>query len=150
MGRWIARHRSGAPGRKQVRPTAHKVAHWFFARWPHLPRHATAPLSRVLAHPIHRQAYTLVRQFRTMLMHHRATALPAWLHAAETSGIPELVSFAKGIRDDEAAVLAGIRSLWSQGVVEGLHNKIKRWKRIMYGRGGFDLLRQRTLHTHAV
>ena len=83
-------------------------------------------------------------------MHHRATALPAWLHAAETSGIPELVSFAKGIRDDEAAVLAGIRSLWSQGMVEGFNNKIKRLKRIMYGRGGFDLLRQRTLHTHAV
>lgn len=82
-------------------------------------------------------------------MHHQATALPAWLRAAETSGIPELVSFAKGIREDYAAVLAGIRSLWSQGMVEGLHNKIKRLKRIMYGRGGFDLLRQRTLHTYA-
>ena len=104
----------------------------------------------MLAHPIHRQAYTLVRQFRTMLMHHQATASPAWLRAAETSGIPELVRFAKGIRDDEAAVLAGIRSLWSQGMAEGFNNKIKRLKRIMYGRGGFDLLRKRTLHTHAV
>ncbi len=146
LGRWIARHRSGAPGRKQVPPTAHKVAHWFFARWPFLPRYATGPLSQVLAHPLHRQAYTLVRQFRTLLLHHRPAALPAWLHAAETPGIPELVSFAAGLRDDYAAVLAGIRSTWSQGMVEGFNNKIKRLKRLMYGRGGFGLLRKRTLH----
>ena len=146
LGRWIARHRTGAPGRKPRRPTAHKVAHWFLARWPFLPRYATGPLSRVLEHPLHRQAYTLVRQFRTLLMHHRPAALPAWLHAAETSDIPELVSFAAGIRDDYAAVLAGIRSLWSQGMVEGFNNKIKRLKRLMYGRGGFALLRKRTLH----
>jgi hypothetical protein len=29
------------------------------------------------------------------------------------------------------------------------NNKIKRLKRLMYGRGGFDLLRKRILHTNA-
>ena len=81
-----------------------------------------------------------------MLMHQQEAALPAWLHAADTSGIPELVRFAAGIRDDYEAVLAGIRGPWSQGMVEGLHNKIKRCKRMMYGRGGLDLLRKRILH----
>lgn len=149
LDRWMARHRSAAPGRKQVRPTVHKMAHWFLARWPSLPRYATSPLTQVLQHPVHRHAYTLVHQFHTMIIHHQETALPAWLHAAETSGIPELVSFAQGIRNDEAAVLVGIRGPWSQGMVEGFNNKIKRLKRIMYGRGGFDLLRKRTLHTNA-
>ena len=104
------------------------------------------PLTQVLKHPIHRQAYTLVHQFRTILMHQQEVALPAWLHASETSGIPELVSFAADIRDDYDAVLAGIHGPWSQGMVEGFNNKIKRLKRMMYGRGGFDLLRKRTLH----
>ena len=63
----------------------------FFARWPFLPRFATDPLTQVLEHRIHRQAYTLVHQFRTMMMHQQEAALPAWLHAAETSGILELV-----------------------------------------------------------
>ena len=143
LGRWMARHRSGAPGRTQARPTTHKLAHWFLARWPYLPRYAVLPLTQVLKQPVHRRAYTLVHQFRTMIMHHQETALSAWLHAAETSGIPELVSFAEGIRDDEAAVRAGIRGPWSQGMVEGFNNKIKRLKRLMYGRGGFDLLRKR-------
>jgi transposase len=84
-----------------------------------------------------------------MITHHQSAALSAWLHAAETSRIPELVSFADGIREDYQAVLAGITGPWSQGMVEGLHNKIKRLKRIRYGRGGFDLLRKRALHTHA-
>ena len=125
LGRWMARHRSGAPGRKQARPTTHKLAHWFLARWPYLPRYAVSPLTQVLKQPVPRHAYILVHQFRTMIMHHQETALPAWLHAAETSGIPELVSFAEGIRDDEAAVRAGIRGPWSQGMVEGFNNKIK-------------------------
>lgn len=108
-----------------------------------------SPLTQVLKQPVPRHAYTLVHQFRTMIMHHQETALSAWLHAAETSGIPELVSFAEGIREDEAAVRAGIRGPWSQGMVEGFNNKIKRLKRLMYGRGGFDPLRKRILHTNA-
>ncbi|WP_158246274.1 transposase [Sulfobacillus sp. hq2] len=125
------------------------MAHWFLARWPYLPRYAVSPLTQVLKQPVPRHAYTLVHQFRTMIMHHQETALSAWLHAAETSGIPELVSFAEGIREDEAAVRAGIRGPWSQGMVEGFNNKIKRLKRLMYGRGGFDPLRKRILHTNA-
>lgn len=50
----------------------------------------------------------------------------------------ELISFA-----------AGVRGLWSQGMVEGFKNKIKRLKRIMSGRRGYDLLCPDMLHTHA-
>ena len=51
--------------------------------------------------------------------------------------------------EDEAAVRAGIRSPWNQGMVEGFNNKIKRLKRLLYGLGGFDRLRKRILHTNA-
>ena len=49
-----------------------------------------------MQHPVHRHAYTLVHHFRMMITHDQERVLSAWLHAAETSGIPELVSFAKG------------------------------------------------------
>jgi transposase len=43
-------------------------------------------------------------------------------------------------------VTAAIALPWSQGPVEGFNQKIKRLKRLMYGRARFDLLRARILH----
>ena len=42
--------------------------------------------------------------------------------------------------------LAGLTLPYSNGVVEGKVNKLKLIKRMMYGRAGFALLRQRVLH----
>lgn len=39
------------------------------------------------------------------------------------------------LRTDLSAVTAAIREPWSQGLVEGFNCKIKRTKRLMYGRG---------------
>ncbi|TXM96366.1 transposase, partial [Methylobacterium sp. WL64] len=47
---------------------------------------------------------------------------------------------------DEPAVRAAIVEPWSNGPVEGQVNRLKLIKRSMYGRAGFDLLRQRVLH----
>ena len=74
-----------------------------------------------------------------------STRLGEWLTAAETSGIPQLQSFAAGIRHDHAAVTAGLTLPYSSGKVEGTVNKIKMLKRQTYGRAGFPLLRQRVL-----
>lgn len=70
------------------------MAHWFFARWPYLPRPTTAPLTQVLQHPVHRLAYTLAHQFHTTTRHRQDTVLLSWLHGNERSGILELFSFA--------------------------------------------------------
>jgi hypothetical protein len=35
---------------------------------------------------------------------------------------------------------------WSNGQLEGQVNRLKLIKRMMYGRGGFDLLRRRVLY----
>jgi len=60
---------------------------------------------------------------------------------------PKLASFATGLRRDRAAVDAGLTLEWSQGHVEGQVNRVKVLKRVGYGRCGFDLLKQRVLHT---
>ena len=72
--------------------------------------------------------------------------LDAWLGEAEASHLPELQSFAKGIHQDKAAVLAGLTLPWSNGPLEGHINRLKLIKRSMYGRAKLPLLRQRVLH----
>jgi transposase len=95
--------------------------------------------------PLIQQAQTLVNAFFRLVRERQVEALAPWLVAAEQSGIPELVSFVQGIRRDAAAVEAALRFEWSQGQTEGKVNQLKFVKRSMYGRGKFDLLRQRLL-----
>jgi transposase len=54
--------------------------------------------------------------------------------------MPGLVSFAAGLRHDDAAVVAGLTLPWSSGAVEGHNTRIKLIKRQRYGRGRCDLL----------
>jgi len=63
-----------------------------------------------------------------------------------TSAIPELQRFVKGLEQDKAAVLAGLTLIHSNGQVEGQVTRIKLIRRMMYGKAGFALLRQRVLH----
>ncbi len=62
------------------------------------------------------------------------------------SEVTEVGRFARGLRDDFEAVKAGLTLVHSNGQTEGFVNKLKLTKRSMYGRGRFDLLRQRVLH----
>jgi transposase len=71
--------------------------------------------------------------------------LETWLAAAQTSDLPQLRSFAHGIRLDKQAVTNGLTLPWSSGTVEGTVNKIKMLKRQMYGRASFTLLRKRVI-----
>ena len=72
--------------------------------------------------------------------------LDAWLSKVHESGLPELQSFAQGVKQDKAAVQAGLTLAINNGQVEGQVTKIKLIKRMMYGRATFPLLRQRVLH----
>jgi putative hemolysin len=56
-----------------------------------------------------------------------------------------LKTFVKGLRKDEAAIVAALTLEWSNGPVEGQVNRLKLIKRQMYGRANFDLLRQRVV-----
>jgi hypothetical protein len=60
-----------------------------------------------------------------------SAGLTPWFKEVQKSQIPELISFAKGLQRDEAAVRVGLSLKWSQGPVEGTINKLKLIKRSM-------------------
>jgi transposase len=72
--------------------------------------------------------------------------LESWLTKVRACPSAELRRFAKGIERDKAAVLAGLTLSYNNGQAEGQITRIKLIKRMMYGRAGFGLLRQRVLH----
>jgi transposase len=103
-------------------------------------------------HPEFLAATTLLAQFAQLIRERTGEAprrLAAWMDAAEQSDIAELTNFAIKLRQDAAAVQAGLTLSYSQGQTEGHVNKLKLIKRSMYGRAKFDLLRQRVLYASA-
>ena len=81
-----------------------------------------------------------------MLRERRGGDLEQWMTMAFHSGIAEWRPFVRKLRQDQAAVQAGLTLKWNNGPVEGHINRLKLLKRSMYGRAKFDLLRQRVLH----
>ncbi len=75
--------------------------------------------------------------------------LKGWIERAKASEIAELKAFAVKLSQDTEAVVAAMILPYSQGQIEGQVNKVKLIKRSMYGRGKFDLLRQRVLYAVA-
>jgi transposase len=97
-------------------------------------------------HPDIAQTRRLMQHFQEMLRERRGEELDVWLETAMHSGIPEWRAFVRKLRQDHAAVQAGLTLKWNNGPVEGHINRLKFVKRSMYGRANFDLLRFRVLH----
>ena len=90
--------------------------------------------------------YQLVQAFLQMVRKLQGEQLESWLRSVRACHVPELHSFANGLERDKAAVLVGLTLSHNNGQVEGQVTRIKLIKRMMYGRAGFPLLRQRVLH----
>lgn len=84
--------------------------------------------------------YVAVKSFREILKSKGESKLENWLTEVKRYNIRELNTFVRGIERDIEAVKNGIRSEFSNGIIEGVINKIKVIKRIMYGRCSFELL----------
>jgi transposase len=97
-------------------------------------------------HPDLARTRLLMQQFLQMLRERHGEELDPWLQAAFHSGVPEWRAFVRKLRQDHAAVQAGLTLKWNNGPVEGHINRLKFLKRSMYGRANFDLLRLRVLH----
>jgi transposase len=166
VSRWVAAHRALCPSQTELRarrgappkvpipalplrfrtPSA-RAATWLLVTNP-------ASLDGDQAHFIE-QLHTLcpevqlgqqlIAAFLAMVRARDAQALDEWFGAVEASKLPELVSFAAGLRRDEAAVRAALRLALSNGQVEGQICKLKLLKRSMYGRARFDLLKRRLM-----
>jgi transposase len=103
-------------------------------------------------HRVTERCCTLFEQFAEMIRDKEQTSeeqvrgrLEEWIWEAKGSGVAELKAFALKLFQDMEAVVAAMVMPYSQGQTEGRINKLKLVKRSMYGRGKFDLLRQRVL-----
>ncbi|WP_211878446.1 ISL3 family transposase [Pseudarthrobacter albicanus] len=127
-------------------PTARQVAGWIMSDPDTLGEDERARLKAVLANCPELESTTAhVRGFAAMLTELHGDRLRDWLGKVYIDTLPNLHSFANGIDRDRDAVIAGLTLPYSSGVVEGHINRIKMIKRQMFGRAGFQLLRQRVL-----
>jgi transposase len=104
-------------------------------------------------HRVTERCCTLFEHFAEMIRDKEETSeervrgrLERWIGEAKASGVAELKAFAVKLFQDMEAVMAAMVLPYSQGQTEGRINKLKLIKRSMYGRGKFDLLRQRVLY----
>ena len=97
-------------------------------------------------HPDVATTIEFTERFAEIVRERRGDRLDRWLATARASGIREIERFALKLSRDEAAVRAGCTLEWSNGQTEGQITRLKAIKRSMYGRGKFDLLRQRALY----
>jgi len=128
-------------------PKTRQVTRWLLTSPERLDPAGQAALASVMTSCPHLDDLARhIRSFAKMMTHRQGQqALDDWLAQAGASDLPQLRSFANGIRRDQQAVTNGLTLPWSSGIVEGNVNKIKMIKRQMYGRAGFDLLRKRVL-----
>jgi transposase len=91
------------------------------------------------------EAVTLAREFADLVRTRQPDRLDSWLTRAATSALSAVQRFAQGLRDDYAAVKAGVTLPWSNGPVEGHITRLKMLKRQMFGRARLDLLSRRFL-----
>ena len=127
-------------------PATRQVAAWFLCRTQDLDAKPQAFLTALRQQcPALQNAYDLAQQFLGMVRKRNKEALPAWMQAATDSGSTVLARFAASLKQDLAAVEAGLSLQWSNGQTEGQVNRLKLVKRSMYGRAKFDLLRARVL-----
>jgi len=95
-------------------------------------------------------AYDLGQRFADMIRKRQPELLLPWLEDVTKSRITALKGFAKGIKQDLAAVTNALSLPWSNGQTEGQVNRLKLIKRQMYGRANFDLLRKRVISSPVI
>lgn len=90
--------------------------------------------------------YDLIKEFNRILFSKKADEIDQWIQKASSfEKLPELVSYANGLKQDYDAVKNAILYDYNNGLAEGSVTKIKLIKRIMYGRNSFQLLRTKVL-----
>lgn len=146
VGEWATRRRRAEQAkieRLQREPSARTLARWLTTGRDRLTKAETLTVAAVEdGVPALVEARQVVGAFQTMVRAMAPDKLERWLTRA---GIGLVASFARGVGQDRAAVLAAITLPWSNGQTEGQITKLKLVKRQMYGRGKIDLLQARLI-----
>ena len=137
----------GVPAEAPPRPpTVRQVTGWLTRDPTALTEEGRAGLTDVLARcPELDTAVGHARDFGEILTDRLGCTLPTWINAVDASQLPGLTGFALHLLRDLDAVTAGLTLDWSSGSIEGAVNRIKKIKRQLYGRAGFELLRKMIL-----
>lgn len=88
---------------------------------------------------------SLVMSFRDILHAGNPATLARWMNKAVGSGVYGMKRLVRKLNHDLAAVTNVLCESWSNDPVEGHINRLRKLKRQMYGRTGFELLRARLL-----
>jgi transposase len=91
------------------------------------------------------EAVALAQDFAGLVRQRLPAPLDLWLARAATSTLMPFRRFARGLREDYAAVQAAVTVPWSQGPIKGQINRLKMLKRQMFGQARLDLLARRLL-----
>lgn len=141
------------PSRKAPDPTpaAPKIRHvtgWIMRNPDNLNNEDEQRLKAVLARcPELEATRRHVGAFARMIRDLSGDHLSDWMARVGDDSLPALHSFVTGLRQDLAAVTAGLTLPWNNGPAEGAVNRIKMLKRQCFGRANFPLLRKRILLT---
>lgn len=92
--------------------------------------------------------YNAAKAFYEIIMGDDSSKLTGWINEYKDTTVNKLATFIKGIILDEKAVKNAIEYTQSNGIVEGLVNKLKTIKRMMYGRAGLELLKRKMILTN--
>lgn len=142
--RYPHRFRDGrpAPPPGPVPATVREVTRWILTHPDRLDPDDQLALKAILARsPDLERLGAHVGDFAQMLTKLEGHRLNDWITAVEADTLTPLAGFARHLRNDLAAVTAGLTLPYSSGAVEGNVNRIKMLKRQTSGRAGFDLLR---------
>lgn len=99
-------------------------------------RNACLPTCTLLRH-----AQELVHAFRTMVRTRQGDTFGQWAMRVRSSGLTNLMSFAKSLKRKGSASLIALTLLHSSGPTEGAVNRQKTIRRQMYGRATSNLPR---------
>jgi len=127
-------------------PSVRAVVGWITRHPDTLTEDETQQLKAVLdACPELEQTHELVQDFARMLTQRTGAELPDWINTTRAAQLPGITGFARGLTSDLEAVIAGLTLHWSSGGIEGAVTRVKKIKRQLYGRAGFELLRKMIL-----
>jgi len=94
-------------------------------------------------------AYHMTQQLIHLMKNQQEDSATTWISICSSCGISELEAFALGLQKELPAFQAACSLPYNNGMAEGFVNKLKHIKGSMYGRGSFELLRQRVLQSAA-
>lgn len=90
--------------------------------------------------------YQSIQSFRAVFDKKVEGSLETWLENNINSEIQHIKKFASKLKKDIDAVSNSLKYNYTNGLIEGQVNRLKTIKRMMYGRAGFAILKQRVLY----